>query len=98
MILISYYTKSIKLDILSLTVGKTFSRGMPDESMSIVLNSGAPMLVFNFSLSEKNITLFKNGVILFGLFAEKNLLFLLFKIAWFLDWSDLTFTIHQAGG
>jgi hypothetical protein len=42
------------LDILSLTVGKTFDHGMPDESMSIILNNGAPMLTFNFSLSEKN--------------------------------------------
>jgi hypothetical protein len=32
---------------------------------------------------------FKNGVILFGLFAEKNLLFFLFKIKGFVDWSDL---------
>ena len=62
--------------------------------MSIVLNCGAPMLVFNFSLSEKNIAAFRNGVSSFGLFAEKNLLFFLFKIEGFLDWSDLAFTIH----
>jgi hypothetical protein len=50
------------LDILGLTVGKTFSHGMQEESMSIVLYSRAPMLVFNFSLSEKNVTAFQNGV------------------------------------
>jgi hypothetical protein len=82
------------LDILSLTVGEPFDHGMPDESMSIVLNSGAPMLIFNFSLSEKNITAFQDGLSSFGLFAEKNLLFFLFKIEGFLDWSDLAFTIH----
>ena len=82
------------MDILSLTVGKTFSFDVPEESMSIILNSGAPMLVFNFSLSEKNIAAFRNGVSSFGLFAEKNLLFFLFKIEGFLDWSDLAFTIH----
>jgi hypothetical protein len=32
----------------------------------------------------------------FGLFSEKNLLFFLFKIEGFLDWSDLAFTIHLA--
>jgi hypothetical protein len=82
------------LDILSLTVGEVFDHGMPDESMSIVLNSGAPMLIFNFSLSEKNIAAFHDGLSSFGLFAEKNLLFFLFKIEGFLDWSDLAFTIH----
>ena len=84
------------MDILSLTVGEIFDHGMPDESMSIVLNSGAPLLLFNFSLSEKNIAAFQNGVSSFGLFAEKDLLFLLFKIEGFLDWSDLAFTIHLA--
>jgi hypothetical protein len=69
---------------------------MPEESMSIVLNCGAPMLVFNFSLSEKNIATFQNGEPSFGLFSEKNLLFFLFKIEGFLDWSDLAFTIHLA--
>lgn len=64
--------------------------------MSIVLNSGAPMLVFNFSLSEKNIAAFQNGMASFGLFAEKKLLFFLFKIEGFLAWSDLAFTIHLA--
>ncbi|MDD1643761.1 MAG: hypothetical protein LUQ29_10900, partial [Methylococcaceae bacterium] len=64
--------------------------------MSIVLNSGAPLLLFNFSLSEKNIAAFQNGVSSFGLFAEKDLMFLLFKIEGFLDWSDLAFTIHLA--
>ncbi len=82
------------MDILSLTVGEPFDHGMPDESMSIVLNSGAPMLIFNFSLSEKNIAAFQDGLSSFGLFAEKNLLFFLFKIEGFLDWSDLAFTIH----
>ena len=62
--------------------------------MSIILNSGAPMLIFNFSLSAKNIAAFQRGVSSFGLFAEKNLLFFLFKIEGFLDWSDLAFTIH----
>ena len=82
------------MDILSLIVGMTFDHSMPDESMSIILNSGAPMLIFNFSLSEKNIAAFQDGLSSFGLFAEKNLLFFLFKIEGFLDWSDLAFTIH----
>lgn len=84
------------MDILSLTVGKTFDHGMQDESMSIVLNNGTPMLTFNFSLTEKNISTFQNGVSSFGLFAQNNLLFFLFKIEGFLDWSDLAFTIHLA--
>jgi hypothetical protein len=67
---------------------------MPDESMSIVLNNGTPMLTFNFSLTEKNIATFQNGVSSFGLFAQNSLLFFLFKIEGFLDWSDLAFTIH----
>ncbi len=84
------------MDILSLTVGKAFEHGMPDESMSIVLNNGTPMLTFNFSLSEKNIAAFLRGISSFGLFTDKDLLFFLFKIEGFLDWSDLAFTIHLA--
>jgi len=70
---------------------------MPDESMSIVLVDGSPMLTFNFSLTEKQITAFLNGTASFGLFAENDILFFLFKIDDFLDWSDLAFTIHLAG-
>ena len=84
------------MDILSLTVGKIFDHGMPDESMSIVLNNGTPMLTFNFSVSENNIDAFQNGLSSFGLFASKDLLFFLFKIEGFLDWSDLAFTIQLA--
>jgi hypothetical protein len=69
------------LDILSLIVAETFDHGMPDECMSIVLNNSAPMLTFNFSLSEKNIAAFQNGISSFGFFAEKDRLFFLLSKA-----------------
>jgi len=86
------------MDCLHLTVGEKFDHEMPDESMSIMLNGGAPVLAFNFSVSEKNIESFLNGITSFGLFAENSILFFLYKIDGFLDWSDLAFTIHLAGG
>ena len=86
------------MDCLHLTVGEKFDHDMPDESMSIFLNGGAPVLTFNFSVSEKNIKTFLNGTTSFGLFAKDNILFFLYKIDGFLDWSDLAFTIHLAGG
>ncbi|MGZ8182286.1 MAG: hypothetical protein ACXWT1_10035 [Methylobacter sp.] len=85
------------MNILTLTVGEKFDRDMPAESMSIVLLNGAPMLAFNYSLIERDIDAFLNGSSSFGLFYERNLLFILFKIDGFLDWSDLAFTIHLAG-
>ncbi len=84
-------------DILRLAVGERLDRNMPDESMSIILADGTPMLTFNFSVTENNIAAFLNGTTSFGLFAENAILFFLFKIDGFLDWSDLAFTIHLAG-
>ena len=55
-----------------------------------------PMLAFNFSVTENNIAVFLHGSSSFGLFSERNILFFLFKIDGFLDWSDLAFTIHLA--
>ena len=86
------------MDYLRFTVGEKFDHAMPDESMSIMLNGGTPVLAFNFSVTEKNIEAFLNGITSFGLFAENNILFILYKIDGFLDWSDLAFTIHLAGG
>jgi hypothetical protein len=65
--------------------------------MSIVLMNGVPMIVLNFSVTKKDIANFLNGSLSFGLFFEQNILFFLFKIEEFLDWSDLAFTIHLAG-
>ena len=86
------------MDYLQLIVGEKFDHTMPDESMSIVLNGGVPILTFNFSVSEKDIQNFLNGTTSFGLFTDKNILFFLFKIDGFMDWSDLAFTVHLAGG
>ncbi len=85
------------MDILNLTVGQKFNHDMPAESMSIVLVNGVPMLTFNYSVTEKDIDAFLRGSSSFGLFSESNILFFLFKIDGFLDWSDLAFTIHLAG-
>lgn len=85
------------MDLLRLEVGQRFDRDMPDESMSIMLAGGSPLLVFNFSLTEKQVDAFLNGSASFGLFHEKDILFFLFRIDGFLDWSDLAFTIHLAG-
>ena len=84
------------MDILRLTVGEKFDHTMPAEGMSIVLMNGVPMLAFNFSVTENNIAAFLHGSSSFGLFYEQNILFFLFKIDGFLDWSDLAFTIHLA--
>ena len=84
------------MDIIKLIVGETFDHNMPAESMSIVLMNGAPLLTFNFSVTEKNIAAFLHGSPSFGLFSEHTVLFFLFKIDGFLDWSDLAFTIHLA--
>jgi hypothetical protein len=54
-------------------------------------------LTFNFSVTPGEIQAFLNGAVSFALFTEQNLLFFLFKIEGFLDWSDLAFTIHLAG-
>jgi hypothetical protein len=85
------------MDILKLAVGEKFDHDIPAEGMSIVLMSGAPMIVLNFSVTKKDIANFLNGSLSFGLFFEQNILFFLFKIEEFLDWSDLAFTIHLAG-
>jgi hypothetical protein len=65
--------------------------------MSIILANGAPLLTFNFSASPGEIQAFLNGTPSFALFAEHSLIFILFRIDGFLDWSDLAFTIHLAG-
>jgi hypothetical protein len=85
------------MDIYNLTVGEKLDHDMPAESMNIVLVNGIPMLTFNYSVTEKDIGAFLNGSSSFGLFYERGLLFFLFKIDGFLDWSDLAFTIHLAG-
>ncbi|MGR9115403.1 MAG: hypothetical protein ACU85E_06525 [Gammaproteobacteria bacterium] len=84
-------------DYLQLTVGEKFDHNMPNEGMSVILASGTPMLTFNFSVSNKNIAAFLNGPSSFGLFSESSILFFLFRIKEFLDWSDLAFTVHLAG-
>ncbi len=85
------------MELYNLSVGEKFDHDMPAESMSIVLMNNAPMLTFNFSLTEMDIDAFLHGTTSFGLFAERNSLFFLFKIDGFMDWSDLAFTIHLAG-
>lgn len=89
--------KSDLNEITVLTVGERFDLDILDDGMSIILNSGAPMIVFNFSLVPWEIKAFQAGDCSFGLFAEKDLIFFLFKIDGFMDWSDLAFTIHLAG-
>ena len=85
------------MDLLCLAVGEKFDHNMPAEGMSVILANGAPMLTFNFSVTEKNIAAFLNGKTSFSLFSDHDILFFLFKIDGFLDWSDLAFTIHLAG-
>jgi hypothetical protein len=85
------------MDFLKLIVGEKFEHDIPDEGMSIILANGMPLLVFNFTVSARDISNFLNGAVSFGLFAEQNVMFFLFKIERFLDWSDLAFTIHLAG-
>ena len=92
----SYHTNEHRMDILKLTVGEKFDHDTPAEGMSIALINGAPMPTFNFSVTKKDIAKFLNGSLSFGLFFEQNILFFLFKIEGFLDWSDLAFTIHLA--
>jgi hypothetical protein len=84
------------MDFLKLTVGERFESDLADEGMSILLNGGTPILVFKFTVSERDIDNFLNGAVSFGLFADANIIFFLFKIDDFLDWSDLAFTIHLA--
>jgi hypothetical protein len=85
-------------EFFHLTVGDKFDRDLPDESMSIILMNGSPMLTFNFSLTGKQVSTFLNGTASFSLFYDRDILFFLFKIDGFLDWSDLAFSIHLAGG
>jgi hypothetical protein len=85
------------MEFLKLCVGERFDHDMPEEGMSIILANGTPLLTFNFSVTPGEIQAFLNGAVSFALFAEQNLLFFLFKIEGFLDWSDLAFTIHLAG-
>lgn len=85
------------MELLKLAVGERFDHDMPEEGMSIILASGTPLLTLNFSVTPGEVHAFLNGVTSFALFAEQNVLFFLFKIDGFLDWSDLAFTIHLAG-
>lgn len=86
------------MEFLKLCIGERFEHDMPEEGMSIILASGTPLLTFNFSVTPGEIRAFLDGAVSFALFAEQNLLFFIFKIDGFLDWSDLAFTIHLAGG
>ena len=92
--MISYHIMKLQMDILKLTVGEKFDHKLPVGGMSIALINGIPLLAFNFSITQKNVDAFQNGTPSFGLFYEQNILFFLFKIDGFLDWSDLAFTIH----
>lgn len=92
--MISYHIMKLQMDILKLTVGEKFDHKLPAGGMSIALMNGVPLLALNFSVTQKNIADFLNGSPSFGLFYEQNILFFLFKINGFLDWSDLAFTIH----
>ena len=85
------------MEFLHLAVGEKFDHDMPAEAISIILANGSPMLTFNFLLTERQISAFLNGTTSFGLFFEPGILFFLFKIDGFLEWSDLAFTIHLAG-
>jgi hypothetical protein len=85
------------MDYLKLCVGERFDHDLPAEGMSIILANGTPLLTFSFSVSPRDIQAFLNGTSSFALFSERSLLFVLFKIEDFLDWSDLAFTIHLAG-
>ena len=89
--------KSNTREITALMVGERFEHNIPDDGMSVILNSGAPMLVFNYTLMPWEIRAFQQGDCAFGLFAENDLIFFLFKIDGFMEWSDLAFTIHLAG-
>ncbi|GAB4278971.1 MAG: hypothetical protein Kow0065_24840 [Methylomicrobium sp.] len=84
-------------DFLRLTVGERFNHDTPSEGMSVILANGTPLLTFNFALTPKQIDAFLNGTCSFGLLYENDVLFFLFKIENFLEWSDLAFTTHLAG-
>jgi hypothetical protein len=84
-------------EYLKLCVGERFDHDMPAEGMSIILANATPLLTFNFSASPREIQAFQNGNTSFALFAKAELIFFLFKIEGFMDWSDLAFTIHLAG-
>jgi hypothetical protein len=85
-------------DFLKLTLGEKFGHEIPPEGMSIILAGGVPLLAFNFSITDKDTARFLNGKASFGLFSDQDILFFLFKIEGFLDWSDLAFTVHLANG
>jgi hypothetical protein len=85
------------MDFLKLVVGERFAHDIPDEGMSIILANGMPLLTFNFTVTNRDIYRFLHGVCSFALFTEQNVMFFLFKIEGFLEWSDLAFTIHLAG-
>lgn len=86
------------MELLKLSVGERFDHDMPDEGMSIMIAAGPPLLTFNLSVTPGEIKAFSKGAASFALFFEQNVLFFLFKIEGFLDWSDLAFTPHLAGG
>jgi hypothetical protein len=85
------------MEILKIQVGEVFENDLPDEAFSIHILNGMPMIVFNFKLSKRDIQNFMYGDVTLGLFNADNVMFILFKISKFMEWSDLAFTIHLAG-
>lgn len=83
-------------EIMTLVIGERFDHELPDDGMSVIINGGTPVIVFNFSLMPVEIKAFQNGDCSFGLFAEKDLIFFLLKIDGFMEWLNLAFTIHLA--
>lgn len=85
------------MELLTIMVGEKFDTFLPDEAFSINIVSGSPMIIFNFDVSDTDIYHFLNGQVSFGLLSEQEIIFFLFKIESFLEWSDLAFSIHLAG-
>lgn len=85
------------MELLKLSIGERFDHDMSDEDISIMIAEGFPIFTFNFSVSPSEIKAFSKGAASFALFYEQNMLFFLFKIEGFLDWSDLAFTPHLTG-
>ena len=82
------------MEMFNIQNGERFENELPPEAFSINLVNGMPMIAFNFDLSDADVKCFLNGDVSFGLFNRGTMLFLLFKIGGFMEWSDLAFTIH----
>ena len=87
----------ISMELLKIIVGERFDSSLPDEAFSINIVNGSPLMIFNFDVSDTDISNFLNGQVSFGLFSDQDMIFFLFKIENFMEWSDLAFTIHLAG-